>query len=178
MMKNGWIFNDEIIWVKNNPIFTQAKRTIRSHEYIFHFVKCENYHYDLTWMSELSDPSNQISLGTSGKISNLMSAMDFRGNIVRTGGNNMSDLRKSCKKQGFNLTHSAAFPITIPLISVLTTSKVGDTVLDIYSGTATTGEAALATNRKYIGYEIKPEYIMGSVVRLQDYTTDKVLQAA
>lgn len=178
MMKNGWIFNDEIIWVKNNPIFTQAKRTIRSHEYIFHFVKSENYHYDLTWMSELNDPSNQISLGTSGKISNLMSAMDFRGNIVRTGGNNMSDLRKSCKKQGFNLTHNAAFPITIPLISVLTTSKIGDTVLDIYSGTATTGEAALATNRKYVGYELKPEYIMGSVVRLQDYTQDSVLEVA
>lgn len=178
MMKNGWIFNDEIIWVKNNPIFTQAKRTIRSHEYIFHFVKSENYKYDLTWMSELNDPENLISLGTSGKISNLMSAMDFRGNIIRTNSNNMSDLRKSCKTQGFNLTHNAAFPITIPLISILTTSKVGDTILDIYSGTGTTGEAALATNRKYIGYEIKPEYIMGSVVRLQDYTTDKVLAAA
>jgi len=178
MMKNGWIFNDEIIWVKSNPIFTQAKRTIRSHEYIFHFVKSENYKYDITWMSELNDLSNLISLGTSKKISNLISAMDFRENIIRTGGNNMSNLRKSCKTQGFNLTHNAAFPITIPLISILTTSKVGDTILDIYSGTATTGEAALATNRKYIGYEIKPEYIMGSVVRLQDYTTDKVLEAA
>jgi DNA modification methylase len=129
-------------------------------------------------MSELNDPENLISLGTSGKISNLMSAMDFRGNIIRTNSNNMSDLRKSCKTQVFNLTHNAAFPITVPLISILTSSKVGDTILDIYSGTATTGEAALATNRKYIGYEIKPEYIMGSVVRLQDYTTDKVLAAA
>ena len=31
MMAEGWIFNDEIIWAKHNSIFTQAKRTIRSH---------------------------------------------------------------------------------------------------------------------------------------------------
>ena len=111
-------------------------------------------------------------------MSNLLSGMDFRDSIIRTSGNNMNDLRKACKVQGFNLTHSAGYPISIPLIAILTSSKVGDTILDIYSGTATTGEAALATNRKYIGYEIKPEYIMGSVVRLQDYTTDKVLAAA
>ena len=178
MRKEGWKLNDEIIWIKRNANFTQAKRVIRSHEYIFHFVKSSKYHYDLSWMSELNDPENLISFGTSGKISNLISSMDFRDSIVRTNGNNMSDLRRACKEQGFNLTHSAGYPISIPLIAILTTSKVGDTILDTYSGTATTGEAALATNRKYIGYEIKPEYIMGSVVRLQDYTTDKVLAAA
>jgi len=178
MRKEGWKLNDEIIWIKRNANFTQAKRVIRSHEYIFHFVKSSKYHYDLSWMSELNDPENLISFGTSGKISNLISSMDFRDSIVRTNGNNMSDLRKACKEQGFNLTHSAGYPISIPLIAILTSSKVGDTILDIYSGTATTGEAALATNRKYIGYEIKPEFIMGSVVRLKDYTTDKVLEAA
>lgn len=178
MRKAGWIFNDEIIWIKNNPQFTQAKRSVRSHEYIFHFVKSVNYHYDLSWLSKLNDPNDLISYGTSKKIASLLSGMDFRGNILRTNSNNINKLRKSCKTQGFNLTHSAAFPITIPLISVLTTSKVGDTVMDIYSGTASTGEAALATNRKYIGYEIKPEFIMGSVVRLKDYTQENVLEAA
>ena len=178
MMKDGWIFNDEIIWVKNNPVFTQAKRTVRSHEYIFHFVKTSNYHYDVSWITELTDPSNLISIGTSGKISNLSSAMDFRGNILRTNSNNMSDLRKACKDNGFNLTHNAAFPITIPLIAILTSSKVGDTILDIYSGTSTTGEAALATKREYVGYEIKPEFVMGSEVRLRDYLKEGIKIAA
>ena len=169
MIKDGWIFNDELIWIKNNPIFTQAKRAVRSHEYIFHFVKSKTYYYDVSWLGELTDPNDLISLGTSGKVSNLISSMDFRGNIIRTNSNNMNILRKECKDQGFNLTHNAAFPITIPLIAILTTSKVGDTVLDIYSGTATTGEAALATKRKYVGYEIKPEFIMSSAVRLKPY---------
>lgn len=178
MRKEGWKLNDEIIWIKRNANFTQAKRVIRAHEYIFHFVKSSKYHYDLSWMSELNDSENLISFGTSGKISNLISSMDFRDSIVRTNGNNMSDLRKACKEQGFNLTHSAGYPISIPLIAILTSSKVGDTILDIYSGTATTGEAALATKRKYVGYEIKPEFVMASKVRLDNYVNEELYQAA
>ncbi len=178
MINDGWIFNDELIWIKNNPVFTQAKRSVRSHEYIFHFVKSNKFHYDISWLSELSDPENLISLGTSGKVSNLISGMDFRGNILRSNINNMNGLRQSCKKEGFNLTHSAAFPITIPLIAILTSSKVGDTILDIYSGTSTTGEAALATNRKYIGYEVKSEFVMASKVRLESYLSEELYQAA
>jgi DNA modification methylase len=117
----------------------------------------------------LSDPNDLISYGTSGKISNLMSSMDFRENIIRTNSNNMEKLRRECSDKGFHLTHGAAFPLTIPLILLLTTTKPGDTVLDIYSGTATAGEAAAMTGRKYIGYEIKPEYIMASEVRLAEY---------
>lgn len=169
MFEAGWILNDEILWIKNNPQFTQAKRAVRSHEYIFHFVKSSTYHYDISWLSELKDLENKISLGTSGKVSNLISAMDFRGNIIKTNSNNMDDLRSACSEKGFHLIHNAAFPITIPLISILTTSKVGDTILDIYSGTGTSGEAALATQRKYVGYEIKPEFIKASEVRLSPY---------
>ena len=178
MMKEGWIFNDEWIWVKNNPLFTQAKRAVRSHEFIFHFVKSTSYHYDISWLNELTDPNDLISYGTTGKISNLLSSMDFRENIIRTNSNNMEKLRRDCKEKGFNLTHNAAFPITIPLIAILTSSKVGDTILDIYSGTSTTGEAALATKREYVGYEIKPEFVMASKVRLESYIQEELLEAA
>ena len=178
MMKKGWLFNDELIWVKNNPVFTQAKRAVRSHEYVFHFVKSTQFYYDNTWLTELTDPKDLISYGTSKKVSNLISAMDFRGNIIRTNSNNMEALRNACKSNGFHLTHNAAFPITIPLISILTTSKVGDTILDIYSGTGATGEAAIATKRKYVGYEIKPEFILASKVRFEKDCEVGICQAA
>jgi DNA modification methylase len=178
MRKEGWKLNDEIIWIKNNPQFTQAKRTVRSHEYIFQFVKSSKYHYDVSWLRDLTDPNDLISYGTSAKMSSLLSSMDFRDSIIRTNANNMNHLRKACKEQGFNLTHSAGYPISIPLIAILTTSKVGDTILDIYSGTATTGEAALVTKRKYVGYEIKPEFVMASKVRLDSYVNEELYQAA
>jgi DNA modification methylase/ParB-like chromosome segregation protein Spo0J len=178
MMKQGWVFNDEWIWVKNNPVFNQAKRAIRSHEYIFHFVKSKDYYYDTTWLTDLTDPIDLISYGTSKKVSNLISALDFRGNIIRNNSNNMEYLRKECRESGFHLTHNAAFPITIPLITILTSSRVGDTILDIYSGTGTSGEAALATKRKYFGYEIKSEFVMASKVRLETYIQEELFEAA
>jgi DNA modification methylase len=169
MMKDSWAFNDELIWIKNNPQFTQAKRSVKAHEYIFHFVKSKKYKYDITWLNELNDPNNHISIGTLGKVHNLISSVDFRDNILKTNGNNMDKLRKKCVEKGFHLTHGAAFPITVPLILLLTTTQPGDTVLDIYSGTATTGEAAAMSGRNYIGYEVKPEFIMASEVRLEEY---------
>lgn len=178
MKENGWIFNDEWLWIKPNPQFTQAKRSVRSHEYIFHFVKSKEYYYDKSWLASLSDKSNSISIGTKGKIANLISSMDFRDNIIKERGNNMSVLRKKCKENGFNLTHTAGYPITIPLIAILTSSKVGDKILDIYAGTSTTGEAALATKREYIGYEIKPEFVLASKVRLENYLIDEIGLAA
>ena len=173
MMNDGWIFNDEIIWIKNNANFTQARRSVRAHEYIFHFVKNSNYYYDVSWLENVTDSDNRISFGTGGKIKNIISSMDFRGNILRTNGNNMESLRKACKDEGFNLTHSAGFPLSVPLIAILTTSKENDTILDIYSGTGTSSEAAILANRKAVGYEIKPEYIMGSKVRLKPYLLEE-----
>lgn len=169
MMEEGWAFNDELIWQKRNPNFTQAKRSVKAHEYIFHFVKSKNYKYDISWLSNLSDPDNLISIGTSGKVHNLLSTVDFRDNILKTNSNNMDNLRKKCVAKGFHLTHGAAFPLTIPLILLLTTTLPGQTILDIYSGTATTGEAAAMSGRNYIGYEVKPEFIMASEVRLEEY---------
>lgn len=92
-------------------------------------------------------------------------------NLVESG-----NLRlRIAKELGFKLTHNAAFPITIPFVAILTSWKVGDIILDIYSGASTTGEAALTTKSGYVGYEIKPEFIMASKVRLESYIQEKII---
>lgn len=49
----------------------------------------------------------------------------------------------------------------------------------LYSpGNFSRGEAALLVGRKYIGYELKPEYIKGSQVRLESYIQEELLEAA
>jgi len=169
MMNEGWSLNDEIVWAKNNGHFTQAKRSVRSHEYIFHFVKSQDFYYNVSWLEELSDERNKISLGTNAVNINLRSWMDCRDSLLKVNANNMDDLRKACKDAGLNLTHSAGYPLIIPLIPILLTSKIGDTILDIYNGTATSGLAAIENHRRYVGYEIKAEYIKFSEVRLRDH---------
>ena len=44
----------------------------------------------------------------------------------------------------------------------------GDTILDPFNGTGTTGLVALRNNRNYIGIELNPEYIEISEERLKD----------
>jgi DNA modification methylase len=172
MLQEGWILNDEWIWFKTNAQFTQAKRAVRTHEYIFQFVKSNEFYYDKSWLDYLNDPDNRISRGTSGKVANLISGIDFRGTVHTSSGNNLSVLKNKCKVKGFNLTHSAGFPISLPTISILATSKEGDLVLDTCNGTGTTGEAALKLGRRYAGYEIKPEFILASEVRMSEFISD------
>jgi hypothetical protein len=50
----------------------------------------------------------------------------------------------------------------------LLSTKEGDTVLDCFAGTSTTGLFALAYKRKFIGFELNPEFIKASEINLKD----------
>lgn len=172
MIKAGWIFNDELIWIKNNAQYTRGTRSVRSHEYIYHFVKSNNFYYNDSWLLALKDIDNQIVYGTHGVNPKVLSGLDFRDNVLRTNASNTSELRKKCMERGFYLTHSATFPIHVPTICGLLTTKEGDTILDCFNGTAVAGEYAIRNNRKYIGYELNPQYVMASEVRLEGLVTE------
>lgn len=53
--------------------------------------------------------------------------------------------------------HLSTFPEELAKICILAGSKPGDTVLDPFSGSGTTGAAALKEGRNYIGIEINPD---------------------
>ncbi|UJW29993.1 site-specific DNA-methyltransferase [Saccharothrix sp. AJ9571] len=54
--------------------------------------------------------------------------------------------------------HFAAFPIDLPLRCIAAGCPDGGTVLDPFSGAATTGLAARQLGRSYIGIELSPEF--------------------
>ena len=54
--------------------------------------------------------------------------------------------------------HPAVFPIEIPFRLLRMFSFWGETILDPFSGTGTTGVAAVENGRKYIGFEVNPDY--------------------
>ena len=169
MLNNGWDLNDEIIWLKNNPVYTVGNRTVRSHEYIFHFVKkgCKSFYYDTELAKKVSDPNGFCVYGTDNK-PKFFSGMDFRGNVLRTNVANTGELRKQCKDAGFILTHSATFPLSVPTLLVLLTSKPGDLVVDPFNGTGSVGEVCRYSGRNYVGYELNPQFIMATEVRMKN----------
>lgn len=169
MINRGWILNDEIIWTKTNPKYSPGKRSVRSHEYIFHFVKSKNFYYNDSWLDGVNDETNTFSYGTNNLFPKLISGMDFRDGMVKTNVATTQYLRKKCEEKGFYLNHTAVFPEVIPMIPILSTTRPGDIVLDIFNGTGTTGEVSLKLDRNYVGYEYNPEYVMASEIRLSEY---------
>ena len=175
MKKRGWRYVDQYLWLKTNAQFTHGKRSVRNHEPIFHFVKSSEYFFNDTWLAEFIDENNSITMGTKMKYPKLVSGLDFRDNILKSVASNTLELRKKCMTEGnFFMEHSATFPLSLPLIFVLSTSKPGDTILDMFNGTASTGEVSVLTDRKYVGYELNPQFVKASEVRLSEYELGEV----
>lgn len=63
--------------------------------------------------------------------------------------------------------HFATFPEELPHRCILAGTKIGDTVLDPFSGAGTTGLVAAKLERNYIGIELNPEYAEMSRHRIQ-----------
>jgi site-specific DNA-methyltransferase (adenine-specific) len=62
--------------------------------------------------------------------------------------------------------HACAFPIEIPDRCIRATTKEGDTILDPFMGSGTTGKAAAELNRHFIGIEKQANYFQIAKDRL------------
>ncbi len=77
----------------------------------------------------------------------------LKGNVwTYAVGNNGSTLDKIAHK------HPAIFPEALARDHILSWSNEGDTVLDPFMGSGTTGKMAKLLNRNFIGIELDPEY--------------------
>jgi site-specific DNA-methyltransferase (cytosine-N4-specific) len=54
--------------------------------------------------------------------------------------------------------HPAAFPPEVARRAILAGSRPGQTVLDPFAGSGTTGVAALALGRRFVGVELSEAY--------------------
>jgi DNA modification methylase len=172
MLKSiGFILNDEFQWLKQNPRPTGGKRSVRRHEPIFHFVKSKNFYYNEDWLKESLDETNSFTIGTTKECPKLTSSLDFYGGVLKTGVASTRELKAKCEEEGVMLDHQATFPIDVPMMCLLMTSKPNDIILDNFSGTSTTGQGVmeLGQGRYFVGYEPSPEYIVASKIRLSEY---------
>jgi site-specific DNA-methyltransferase (cytosine-N4-specific) len=72
-----------------------------------------------------------------------------------------------CKAVGI-AAHPARFPQKLPMFFINFLTDPGDTVLDIFAGSNTTGAAAEALQRRWIAFEQNPSYLAASAFRFLD----------
>jgi site-specific DNA-methyltransferase (adenine-specific) len=69
---------------------------------------------------------------------------------------------ESARKVG----HPAPFPVELPYRLIQLYTYQGDIVLDPFMGSGSTAIAALKSGRKYVGYEVDPEYVQLAEARI------------
>jgi len=161
LQERGWILRNTIIWSKTNPKPSSSKSNLcPSYEYIFHFVKDNDYLYKLT-LAPLKDSTN-ASLPPRHK--SLKLGKVSSSPYIPREGKNMGDywsediVRTAVVNQKLTLNnneHPAPFNENIVTLPILQTSNEGDLVLDPFMGIGTTGKIANKLNRKFIGYDVK-----------------------
>ena len=75
-----------------------------------------------------------------------------------------SQYLRCCKAAGVE-GHPARFPETIPEFFIRFLTDEGDTVLDIFAGSNTTGAVAEALRRNWIAFELERKYLAASAFR-------------
>lgn len=75
-----------------------------------------------------------------------------------------SQYLRFCKQFGVP-SHPARFPTGIPEFFIKFLTEKGDLVLDIFSGSNTTGYVCENLSRKWLAFELSQEYVAGSVFR-------------
>ncbi len=185
---DGWWLRSDIVWNKPNPMPESVEdRPTRSHEYIFLMTKSATYYYDHEAIKEpLSSASiqrlSQVNFdnqtggakdyqhGTNKNRSARRALVNLKGRAMppqvaddperwaSLTGRNKRDVWTVTTKP-YKEAHFATFPPDLIEPCILAGSKEGDTVLDPFNGSGTTGEVSIKHNRHYIGCELNPDYV-------------------
>lgn len=173
LMEDGWICRSTIIWSKPNPMpESVTDRPTKAHEYIFLLSKSSSYFYDADAVREENQHAEgtgwakQRARGIEPNVSrdkfanerNDRETVDLMGIDYRTNGRNRRSVWTVATKP-YSGAHFATFPPNLIEPCILAGSAVGDTVLDPFNGSGTTGAVALKHGRKYIGCELNADYI-------------------
>jgi DNA modification methylase len=170
LQKDGWWVRSEIIWHKRNckPESTLDRPT-RNHEQIFLLTKNQNYYYNGEAIKEPISPSYAADTRAHGVLrqrfypgskyvkEGMIELQDFPEERVTTMRNKRTVW--TVTSDPYPEAHFATYPPDLIKPCIMAGSRLGDTVLDPFAGSGTTGEVATELGRNSILVELNPSYI-------------------
>ncbi|MEK4362061.1 site-specific DNA-methyltransferase [Paenibacillus sp. FSL M8-0212] len=186
--KTGFNLVRDYIWY--NPatppnVFSRGGygRTKKSHEYCFWFSKGPEWTFNLDPIRKPYGKDMLKFLEGKGKgdrnQNTRPSTHNFNcekvwtnkggsdpGSVIELGNTNSNDVfAKLCKERG--ISHPARFPEKLVEFFILSGTKVGDVVLDPFSGSGTTAISAERNGRKWIGIDGNADYCELAAARME-----------
>ena len=158
----GFNLHDTMIFKKKNPIPQIYRKRYRNEfEYMFVFSKgkCKTHnpimedciHAGLQ-LNGTTYKNFSSKEQTRNKLASPVQEKKIKGNIWEyVVGKNKEDANAA-------KTHPATFPLQLAKDHIISWSNEGDTILDCFMGSGTTGVACVNTNRNFIGIELNEEY--------------------
>lgn len=184
LQADGWNLRNDIIWHKPNPMpESVTDRCTRAHEYIFLLTKADRYYFnaeairetavDVAWEERYDRVGDANKSLPDEKRNGIRKRNDRFGGKKHNGettkhsdGSIFTVSTTRNKRDVWTVTtspyadaHFATFPPDLIKPCILAGTKPGDTVLDPFFGSGTTGMVALEFGRKSIGIELNPEYV-------------------
>ena len=177
LRSDGWHLRQDIIWAKPNPMpESVTDRCTKSHEYLFMLSKNAHYFYDAEAIKEPGVMKPQVRLTprdfVNGK--DAERRVDRRPNYRLREDVEVENAMRNKRSvwtiatQPFKEAHFATYPEKLVEPCILAGSAVGDTVLDPFVGSGTTGVVALRYSRNFIGIELNPEYAVMARQRIKN----------
>ena len=170
LQADGWYLRSDIVWAKGVsfcPAYAGSvmpesvtDRPTKSHEYLFLLTKSPRYYYDADAVREasISPWHGRIDGYREGNIDNSHKPTRYENPDQERAGRNLRSVW-TINPQPYREAHFATFPTTLVEPCVKAGSKKGDTVLDPFAGSGTTGLVAGKLGREFVGIELNPDYI-------------------
>jgi DNA modification methylase len=160
MQEIGWEFHQDIIWAKVTGGVKRAGATIQN--------PYPGYYYPnlmLEYILIFRKPGDKKIYAGRTKKAKAHDAMELDAVFTRDIANNIWHIAPVPPNQ---LPHPCPFPEEIAYRLIRLYSYTNELVLDPFAGIGTTLKVANATNRQWVGYELKSEYIKFACDRVNE----------
>ena len=190
LQADGWILRNAVIWHKPNAMPESVRdRLSCRHELVFLLVKQPGYWFDLDPIRVPHVPDTRRERATrppghpgsptrppkygpgTPEVTAARRYGAQRHNRRHPNGRNPGDVW-SIPTRPYRGPHFAAYPIDLPLRCVAAGCKPGGLVLDPFTGSGTTGLAAIQLGRQFTGIDLSADFAWLAAGRLAQAVAD------
>ncbi|MBL7496180.1 site-specific DNA-methyltransferase [Frankia sp. CNm7] len=181
LQADGWIVRNAIVWWKKNAMPEPVTdRFSTRYELLFLLVREQRHYLDLDAIHAHRTALEPSSQNQAARVESTDAQARLVGPAPRrrpraTGGADRTERDAAgellsdvwaINTRPLAEPHFATYPIDLPLRCIAAGCPPYGTVLDPFSGTATTGLAARALNRPYVGIDLNPAFHDIAIARL------------